>query len=111
MESLKHALIRTTQASPKGRLRLEAIGIILIVLYLLVQGARGLWRQGEMVIRYQNLKKEITLEQDQQEQQKRRIDRLQDPRYIELIARDRLGLVKRGEKVYKLVEPEGGSLK
>ena len=91
-----------------GRIRLELIAVTIIVSYLLLQGSRGLWRQYEMNERYRNLSRQIEAEKALQEQQQQNLVRLKDPRYIEFLARDRLGLVKRGEKVYKLAEPERG---
>lgn len=95
------------KSSPK-RWRIEFFWLGLLVFYLFFLGARGAWHQYQMSRRYHNLIKQIEAAQELNAQQKRKISRLQDLRYIEFLARDRLGLVKPGEKVYKLIEPEGG---
>jgi cell division protein FtsB len=90
----------------RRRVRWELLVVILVSAYLLFQGLRGVWKQREMTQRYQALLKQIETELNLKEQQQGKLARLQDPRYIEFLARDRLGLVKRGEKVYKLTEPQ-----
>ncbi len=98
-------------SADSGRVRLELFAVGIIVVYLLFQGTRGLIRQYQMNERYRSLEKQIAAEAELKAQQEQKLERLHDPRYIEFLARDRLGLVKRGEKVYKLAEPERGVVK
>lgn len=98
------------RSNPK-RFRLEYIWIGFLIFYLVFLGIRGAWHQHRLYYRYHKLLQQIEQAKEQNIQLKSKIARLQDPRYLEFLARDRLGLVKPGEKVYKLIESEGGAEK
>jgi len=99
------------QKPGRFRFQLSSLWLIFLVFYLFFLGVRGAWQQYQLVQRYQKLVSQINEAKELNAQQKIKIARLQDPRYLEFLARDMLGLVKPGEKVYKLVESEGGIAK
>lgn len=78
-----------------------------IVLFLLsaIFGERGLVHLVRLESEQRELEGTAFTLQQRNDQLRRRIDRLQsDDRYIERLARERLGLVKKGEVIYRVTK-------
>ncbi|MBI3784605.1 MAG: septum formation initiator family protein [Deltaproteobacteria bacterium] len=96
------SLLPLLPAKYKGHLALLAAGIIALSITA-VTGEHGLFHLLKLQDEQQNLERIVFHLQQNNEHQRDRIARLQsDDRYIERIARDRLGLVGQGEIVYRL---------
>jgi cell division protein FtsB len=93
----------------------EHSNILLVVLcsILLLQdvfGAHGLMAMRQSERETDRVRQEIKLLDDQNRQAEQRIRALQtDPRTIECIAREHMGLARPGENVFKLPGPAGDS--
>jgi len=99
--SLTHAL-----SSGKNRIkRLIGFGVLLLVLYIFGFGDYGIYQYYQL----RREKKELQAEIAGLENEKRLLEeekellRKRDPAYLDRIAREKYGLVKPGEKIYKLV--------
>lgn len=79
---------------------------LLFVLFLLSTGKRGFIQQIRIHRQQQNLKNDINALKEEEEQLKTEEEKLDDPEYIEEIAREEYGMAKEDEKVYKVVPGE-----
>ena len=106
----KRNYLKTDRSSRKSLNRKALIaGAALVVLYLLAScifGEMGLIKYYRMQAQYNSLTQEIaTLEQDNA-RLLRDVHALKtDPDYLEILARDKLGLARQGEIVYYYGEP------
>jgi cell division protein FtsB len=96
------ALLPPLPTRYKGWIVVCGVGVILFLLSAIF-GERGLVH----LVRLQNEQRELEQTtfalQQRNDQMRRRIDRLQtDDRYVERLARERLGLVKQGEVIYRV---------
>jgi cell division protein FtsB len=81
------------------------VGVLLFMGMLIVFGEKGLTDYFSQKGRMQALKKENSIIQQENDSLRKKIVRLQnDPRYIESIARSDLGMVKKGDIVYRFIE-------
>lgn len=79
-------------------------GVLLVGLCasLVVYGANGAVRVWQMKQEIRNLEREIAALRAQSERLARSVERLQnDPAYVEKLAREELGLVRKGETILK----------
>ena len=76
---------------------------LLFVLFLLSIGKRGFIQQIRIHRQQQKLKTDINTLKEEEEQLKMEDEKLDDPEYIEEIAREEYGMAKKDEKVYKVV--------
>ena len=101
-------LLPPVPAKYKGRLAVCAGAIVLFVLAAIF-GDRGLVQLSHLQSEQRQLEEIAFGLQQNNDELRRRIQRLQsDDRYIERLARERLGLAKKGEFVYRLPEAESG---
>jgi len=90
----------------KNRLkRLALVFIFILILYVYGFGDYGIYRYFELRNQLHNLDDEITLLEEESRQLKHEAELMKkkDPEYLQRIAREKYGLVKSGEKIYKLV--------
>jgi cell division protein FtsB len=80
--------------------------IFLILLYLGLMAGRGIHHNYIVIKRHKALQIEIMNQTKLNQDLKNRLQKLQDPEYLELLARQKLGLVKAGEIVYKVAEQQ-----
>ncbi|HEU19231.1 MAG TPA: septum formation initiator family protein [Deltaproteobacteria bacterium] len=81
------------------------LGIILFMGGLIVFGEKGLTDYFSLRGKMQALKKENSIIHQENAFLRKKIVQLQnDPRYIEGIARNDLGMVKKGDIVYRFIE-------
>ena len=87
--------------------KLKKIFVILLIiaaLYIFLGGNTGLIHLIMMKVEKGNLQKEVELIEEEHRQEAREIEALRsDPKAIERIAREELGLVKKGEVVFKFI--------
>jgi cell division protein FtsB len=79
-----------------------------LVLFVIaaVYGDHGLIHLLELQVQQRQLEQTAFLLQQRNEHLRERVKRLQsDDRYIEQLARERLGLVKKGEIIYRVMAP------
>ena len=88
---------------------LSISGYVIAALYLLfslVFSDLGLFKYFSMKSEHDHIKNEITKLDIENKSLREEVTKLKtDPDYIESIARDKLGLVKDGEKIYKFQPP------
>lgn len=92
-------------AKYKGRI---AAGALLLVLFVVaaIYGEHGLLHVFQLQAQQRDLEQTAFLLQQRNEDLREQIRRLQsDDRYIEQVARERLGLVKKGEIIYRVITP------
>ena len=95
---MKRALRTKTQNRRRVRLRLVPMLIICIVLAVVGSSVWQIWKLHSHVegqLAYLNQEKALLLQEEERLQEE--IIRLNTPSYIEQLAREQLGLVKRGE--------------
>ena len=103
------ALVALRSTKYKGRL---ALCVVLLLLFVVaaVYGEHGLMDLLRLQEEQRQLEQVAFRLQQSNEQLRTRIWRLQsDDRYIEKQARERLGLVKKGEIVYRVAAPKPGN--
>lgn len=76
---------------------------LLIILFLLSIGKRGFIQQIRIHRQQQKLEDDLNVLKEEEEQLKMEEEKLDDPEYIEEIAREDYGMAKENEKVYKVV--------
>ena len=83
--------------------------MVLFLVYIFLFGDYGAYRIWEQKREIEQLEKTIEVLRLKQERLKREIDLLQnDPEYVEKIAREEYGMVRKGEIIYRIVtSPEG----
>ncbi len=92
------------KAESKFRITAGGILLLLVVLYFIVL-IRTDWKVLlELQTQRANLKQEITCGREEKARLKKEISLLDTYSYIELLAREKLGLIKRGERAYKVVK-------
>jgi len=102
-----------SQAEPKGRSNPRVwhyLNRFMVLIILLVASAFGVltfypaWiRRDELVGQLEAEQAKLAAEQLLQKQRSREVKLLQtDPEYVETIARDKLGVMKPGETIYRL---------
>ena len=72
---------------------------------------RGIQHNYVVIKRHKALQSEIALQTKINADLKNRLQKLKDPEYLELLARQKLGLVKAGEIVYKVAEQQWQRIK
>jgi cell division protein FtsB len=100
-------LLPPPPAKYKGRI---AAGVLALVLFVVaaIYGDHGLIHVLQLQGQQRELEQTAFLLQQRNEHLHERIRRLQsDDRYIEQLARERLGLVKKGEIIYRVMAPSG----
>lgn len=103
------ALLPPPPRKYKGTLAGCALGLVLLVVAA-VYGDHGLIHLLRMHAEQTDLEHTAFDLQQQNEQLRERIRRLRsDDHYLEKLARERLGLVKKGEIMYRLREPATGA--
>ncbi len=78
--------------------------IFLILIYLGIMAGRGIYHNFVVIKRHHVLQTEIANQIKLNQDLKNRLQKLKDPEYLELLARQKLGLVKAGEIVYKVAK-------
>lgn len=90
-------------AAPRRRSRLPLIIGLLIAGFLVFLPAK---QAIEQRMRVERLEERLTALQDENARLEREVERLDDPEQLELLARERLGLVRPGERMYVFVPPD-----
>ena len=95
--------------NPKKKLNLKIIRLgiglfaLVLILFLFISGPRGTWQLYRTDREKQKLVDEIQeLELRKTELDSERTRLLNDPKYIEKIAREKYNMKKKGEKVFKI---------
>jgi cell division protein DivIC len=79
--------------------------IILALVFYLLFAKKGLVQRIKLELESRKLKKEIELLQIQNEQLRKKIHELEtNPKAVEKIAREKYGMVKEGEELFKIKE-------
>jgi cell division protein FtsB len=91
----------TTQAAILGRRRLMLVGALIVGAFALFFPARQLLQQRATIVTLSERLIELRAENQRLEQD---VKLLSDPAELEVLARERLGLVRPGERAY-FVEP------
>lgn len=99
-------LLPPVPAKYKGLLAVCAAAVVLFILAAIF-GDRGLVQLARVQTEQRQLEEIAFGLQQHNEQLRRRVQQLQsDDRYIERLARERLGLAKKGELIYRLPEAD-----
>lgn len=78
----------------------------------LISGDYGFYKIGRLLWQKRDLQKQIEMEKHKSDSLAELIDRLShDTDYIEKVAREKLGMVKKNETVYKFIEAQSDSAK
>lgn len=81
-------------------------GLVVALLYLYIGGGDGFYVQWKLSREIDRLERQNSLFRDQNEQLRQQIARLKgDMAYLERIARERYGMARPGERVYRVVPP------
>jgi cell division protein FtsB len=75
-----------------------------LLAYVFVFSRHGYLRRRELARENERLQLELRVLRDENARLREELSRLDDPEAIEKLAREKLGLVKDGEKVYRFVE-------
>lgn len=88
------------------------VGMLLIAGYLVI-GDYGFYKMGTLLWERRDLKKEFAIEAARKDSLENiKSLAVKDPAFMEKMAREKLGMVKQDEKVYKFMErPEKDSVK
>jgi cell division protein FtsB len=81
----------------------KTIILVFILVYFSSSLVRGIWRNMSVLTDYHNLLTDLEKEKERNQELKLKITRLNNDDYLELLARKKLGMVKKGEIVYKVV--------
>jgi cell division protein FtsB len=102
-----YQLLRSTLTTSRRNLRgLVYFAIAVVLLYMYVGGDTGLYQIWKQTRTVRTLREEIAEQQVLREQnldEKARLER-KDPGVIEKKAREDLGMVKKGEQVYLIID-------
>lgn len=80
-----------------------ALIVIVLIIFVFISGPRGTWQLYQTDKEKQNLMDDIRdLELKKAELDSERTLLLNDPEYIEKVAREKYNMKKKGEKVYKI---------
>jgi cell division protein FtsB len=94
--------VRSRRVLPKGLLRLLIILFLLYPFSLYLQGVYTIIRLNNEI---RQVKADIKIWNETNERLREEIVRLEDEKYVEEMARKKLGLVKPGETLFILAEP------
>ena len=89
------------------RKRFLMLVALIIIVWTVVAFSRGYYRNYQALQRLVELESEIKAYEIRNEQLQAQIDRLQSPEYVERVAREELGLVRPGERLYIIEEVSG----
>ncbi len=77
-----------------------------LLAYVFVFSRHGFLRRRELARENERLRVELQEMRDENARLREELSRLDDPEAIEKLAREKLGLVKEGDKVYRFVEKD-----
>jgi cell division protein FtsB len=83
------------------------LGVVLFVVYIFLFGDYGvyrMWKQNKEIAELQRTIEALRLEQEGLKQEIYLLEN--DPEYIEKIAREKYGMIKEGEIIYKIVRSQ-----
>ncbi len=83
-----------------------ALLLAALVVYVFVFSRHGYLRRRELARENQRLQQELEDMRAENARLREELSRLDDPEAVEKLAREKLGLVKEGEKVYRFVEKD-----
>jgi len=78
------------------------------VLWVGFNFARNAYRNYRLRLEIESLRREIAAIELRNKQLEDEIENWQSPEYVERVAREELGLVKPGERVYVIAQPKNG---
>jgi cell division protein DivIC len=84
--------------------KIKQFFFIFLLGYLLVVVTKGCLHNKTVLNRYEFVQEQYEREQQLNKEIKQKLEEANTPEFIELMARKKLGLVKPGEIVYKIVE-------
>lgn len=86
--------------------RISVLVSLLMILYFSVVLVRGCWHNKRIMQRYAEVQKQLARETELQRELQIKLEQVHEPEFIELTARDKLGLVKPGEVAFKIVKED-----
>jgi cell division protein FtsB len=86
--------------------RISVLGSLLMIIYFSVVLVRGCWHNKNIMQRYAEVQKQLARETELQRELQIKLEQVHEPEFIELTARDKLGLVKPGEVAFKIVKED-----
>ncbi len=86
--------------------RISIIVSLLMIAYFSVVLIRGCLHNNSIKQRYAEVQKQLARETDKQRELQVKLEQVHNPEFIELTARDKLGLVKPGEVAFKIVKED-----
>ncbi len=85
--------------------RLQAVLLILLAIWITVAFGRSYYENYQARQRLIELESDLRAYEIRNEQLEETLQRLQSPEYVERVAREELGLVQPGEKLYIITDP------
>lgn len=86
--------------------RLVSLIILVVCLFLIVNLTRSVWQLWQAGDKVKEEEEKVTETELKNEELKKKLSEVQSPKYLEKIARDKLGLAKEGEVVVVLPSPQ-----
>jgi len=84
--------------------KIKAYIFLFFIIYLAISLTKGCMHNKQILRKYDDLKIEYAKDQKLNKELKLKMEQVQSDSFIELTARKKLGLVKPGEVVYKIIE-------
>ncbi len=97
--------LKNPKKKTKNKKKVFILVGLLIVVFLIIIFGQMIWLNHKMDLEIQSKKQQLKELEIQQALLYEEIEKIQDPVYIERMARERLGLVKEGEKVIMPATP------
>lgn len=86
--------------------RISILVSLFMIAYFSVVLLRGCIHNKSIMRRYAEVQKQLARETELQRELQVKLEQVHDPAFIELTARDKLGLVKPGETAFKIVKED-----
>ena len=86
--------------------RISILVSLFMIIYFSVVLVRGCAHNGAIRHRHTEIKKQLEKEKARQQELLIKLEQVHEPEFIELTARDKLGLVKPGEIAFKIVKED-----
>lgn len=79
---------------------------LIILVYICSIGIKNIFRYNKFKLEYRLLNAQLTKEKQRNIQLKQRLTMLKKPFFWEMIAKQKLGYIKKGETVYKIIRSQ-----
>jgi len=97
-----------TKRRRRSQSRRFVVILCILVLWVGFNFARNAYRNYRLRLEIESLRREIAAIELRNKQLEDEIENWQSPEYVERVAREELGLVKPGERVYVIAQPKNG---